>query len=201
MSLLPAYMSDAWKCYETMSKEDRLLIDPSLVNAYPESCHVSLLTFLAWEADIDISGLNEAISRKAIRAAFDAMKYAGTARALIGQVEALSDDVKVVEWFEYAGDPYHFRVEIDASENGLASELITKLEKTAAKQKNVRSVLESIKISMLSRAVVSHGLAVQSGESGTIYPYFPEPIEVNTPQYMAAAYHAVDTTIIYPQGA
>lgn len=201
MTLLPPYMSDAWKCYETMAREDRLSVDPSLVNASAELCHVSLLPFLAWEADVDISGISEAVSRKVIRAAFDAMKYAGTARALIGPVEALSDTVDVVEWFDYAGTPYHFRVEIDASETGLSSELITKLEKTAAKQKNVRSVLESIKISMLSRATMNHAASVQSGESATVYPYFPEPVEVSAPQYMGVAYHAVDTTIIYPQGA
>lgn len=201
MTLLPSYMSEIWKCYEQMGREDLASIDPTLVNASPELCHVNMLPFLAWECDVDISGLSEATARKVIRAAFDAMQYAGTAKALKGPVEALSDSVKVVEWFEYAGNPYNFRVEIDASESGLSSELITKLEKTAAKQKNVRSVLESIKISMLSRSTMSYAATAQSGESTTIYPYFPEPIEVTTPQYMGAAYHTVDTTVIYPQGA
>jgi len=201
MSLLPAYMRDVWKCYETMAGEDRLLIDPSLVNVSSEVCHISILPFLAWEADVDVSGLNEVLSRKVIRATFDAMKYAGTARSLIGPVEALSDTVKVAEWFEYAGAPYHFRVEIDASENGLTSELIRKLDKTVKKQKNVRSVLESIKISMLSRGTMNHALSIQSGENSTVYPYFPEPITVSVTQHMGVSYHAVDTTTIYPQGA
>jgi phage tail P2-like protein len=201
MSLLPAYMGDAWKCYETMSREDRSLIDPTLINASPELCHVSLLPFLAWEADVDVSGISQAMSRKVIRAAFDTMKYAGTARALIGPVEALSDTVKVVEWFEYAGEPFNFRVEINASESGLSSALITKLEKTCAKQKNARSVLENIKISMLSRATMTHAATLQSGEIATVYPYFPEPIEISMVQYLGASYHTVDTTTIYPQGA
>lgn len=201
MSLLPAYMSDAWKSYETMSREDRAGMSLTLLKVSPELCHVSLLPFLAWESNVDISGLSEATSRKVIRAAFDTMKYAGTARALIGPVEALSDTVKVVEWFEYAGEPYNFRVEINASESGLSSALITKLEKTCAKQKNARSVLENIKISMLSRATMYHACSVHSGENGTVYPYFPDPILISAVQYLAAAHHAVETTIIYPQGA
>lgn len=198
MSLLPAYMSEAWKSYEQMANEDRALIDPNLVSASPETCHKNLLPFLAWESDADISGLNETTARKVIRAAFDAQQYAGTAKALIGTVEALSDVVEVKEWFEYGGPAYNFRVEIDASQNGLSSELIKALEKTAAKNKNVRSVLDSIKISMSSRATMSHALTCQSGESVLILPYFPDPIEDHFYQFSAAALHAVETTIIYP---
>jgi len=201
MSLLPAYMSELWRCYEQMSREDLQSLDVSLINSSPESCHSAILPFLAWECDTDISGLNEATARAVIRAAFDAMQYAATAKALIGPVEALSDSVKVVEWFEYGGDAYNFRVEIDSSQSGLSSELITKLENTAKKQKNVRSVLESIKISMLSRGEMNSLTAVTSGESAVVYPYFPDPIEVSAAQVMGAAYHDVDTTIIYPQGA
>lgn len=200
-TILPSYMSDAWKCYEQMRREDLMQIDPVLVNVNPEECHVKVLPFLAWENDVDISGLSEAVARKVIRAAINASRYAGTIAALKNPVEALSDSVKVLEWFNYDGEPYHFKIEIDSSENGLSSELITKLEQTAAKRKNVRSVLESIKISMLSRASSKYAATVQSGETAIVYPYFPEPVEVAGTQYMGAAYHTVDTTIIYPQGA
>lgn len=198
MSLLPAYMSESFKSYEQMANEDRSLMDHSLVSASPESCHKNLLPFLAWESDADISGLDETTSRKVIRAAFDAQQYAGTAKALIGTVEALSDVVEVKEWFEYGGPAYNFRVEINASQNGLSSNLIQALEKTAAKNKNVRSVLDSIKISMLSTSTMHHALTCQSGESVLILPYSPNPIEEYFYQFSAAALHAVETTIIYP---
>ncbi|WAK43894.1 tail protein I [Sulfurimonas phage SNW-1] len=201
MSLLPAYMSELWRCYEQMSREDLQSFDIGLVSVEPESCHSSVLPFLAWECDADISGLDDRAARAVIRAAFDAMQYSGTAKALISNVEALSESVKVYEWFEYGGDAYNFRVEIDSSQNGLSSELITKLENTARKQKNVRSNLESIKISMRSTGEMNNLTAVTSGESAVVYPYFPDPIEVSAAQVMGAAYHDVDTTIIYPQGA
>lgn len=201
MSLLPAYMSDAWKCYEQMAREDREAIDPTLINTSPESCHVSVLPFLAWEAGTDIAGLSEALARKVIRAMFDAMPYAGTAAALIGPVEALSETVRVLEWFEYGGTPYNFRVEVDASQNGLDAALINMIEKTVNKQKNARSILESIKASMLGRSTPKLSAATHGGEVTTVYPYFPDPIEAVPTLYMGAAYHTVDTTLIYPQGA
>ena len=173
-------------------------MDTTLVSASAQTCHRNLLPFLAWEYDVDISGLNERTSRKVLRAAFESQQYAGTAKALISTVEALSDTVEVKEWFEYAGSPYNFRVEIDASENGLSSQLITALEKTAAKNKNVRSVLDSIKISMTSRGTITHALTCQSGENVVVLPYFPNPIEDHLYQFNAAALHAVETTKIYP---
>jgi phage tail P2-like protein len=201
MSILPAYMSELWKCFESVEREDIASIDVGLLSTYPESCHVSVLAFLAWECGIDISGVSDVVARKMIRAAFDAMQYSGTAKALIGPVEALSENANVVEWFEYGGEPYNFKVEIDSSQSGLSSELITKLENTAQKQKNVRSILESIKISMLSQGDMHHLLTATSGESAVVYPYFPDPIEASVFEYMAASYHDVDTTVIYPQGA
>ncbi len=199
MTLLPSYMSEAWKSYEQMAKEDRSSLGFHEVSVDPFLCHANVLPFLAWECDADISGLDEETARKVIQAAFDAMQYAGTAKALIGTVEALSDTVEVVEWFEYGGPAYNFRVKIDASQKGLSPELITALEKTAAKNKNVRSVLDSIKISMSSRASVNHAATCQSGEHVTILPYFPEAIELLAWQSMGAGLHSVETTRINPQ--
>jgi phage tail P2-like protein len=201
MSLLPAYMSELWKCLEFVTQEELASISASLVSTQPEYCDADVLPFLAWECDADISGLDERVARDVIRAAFDAMQYAGTAQALIGHVEALSDSVKVFEWFEYAGEPYSFKVEIDSSQSGIGSELIVKLENTAKKQKNVRSILESIKISMLSKGDMHHLVSTTSGESSVVYPYFPDPIKMSAFEYTGVSYHTSDTTTIYPQGA
>ena len=199
MSLLPAYMSDLWRCYEEMRSESLGLIDVSLVSTDPESCHSAVLPFLAWECDVDISGVSQERARLMIRAAFDAMQYAGTIKALRAPVEALSESVKVSEWFEYDGDAFNFIVEVDSSQQGLSAELIEKIEKTAQKQKNVRSNIESIKINMFSMCDMHHLLSTTSGESGVIYPYFPQPIELVAFEQIGAAMHNVDTTVIYPQ--
>lgn len=201
MSLLPAYMSDLWRCYEQMSSEDRQSINVGLVSTDPFLCHNSVLPFLAWECDVDVSGLDEQTARGVIQAAINAMQYAGTVKALVGPLTALSEYAKVREWFEYGGTEYNFIVEIDSSQRGLSNTLVSKLENTAYKQKNVRSNLESIKINMLSKGEMNHLLSSTSGESTTVYPYFPDPIETSAVQYIGAAYHDVDTTTIYPQGA
>ena len=201
MSLLPSYMDEIWRCFEDACHESFGFIDVALVSTDPQKCSSRVLPFLAWECDVDISGVDETTARSVIRAAFDAMQYAGTIKALRGPVEALSDNAKVTEWFEYGGSSYNFKVEIDSSQRGLSEILIQKLENTAIRQKNVRSHLESIKINMLSRCNMNNLLSTTSGESCAVYPYFPEPIEMRVSENVGSAYHDVDTTIIYPKGA
>jgi len=150
MSLLPAYMSELWRCYEQMSREDLQSFDVRFVSVEPESCHKSVFPFLAWECDADISAIDEATARAVIRATFDAMQYAGTAKALIANVEALSDSVKVYEWFEYGGAPYHFKVEVIASDTkrSFGSDLFERLKNSIKKFKNVRSVSDDITMNL-----------------------------------------------------
>lgn len=146
MTLLPPYMSDAWKCYETMAREDRAVIDPTLISADPETCHLNILPFLAWEADIDISGLTTAAKRSVISAAFKSARYAGTAQSIVDIVEGFTSSASVEEWFDYAGLPFHFRVLIDAVGIVYSAQDLAWLEATVNKRKNVRSVLDSIEV-------------------------------------------------------
>lgn len=201
MSLLPSYMSELWQCLEELTLEDMRFIDPSLVSTDPLTCHEAVLPFLAWEVGVNISGVDTHTQREVINAAMRSLLYAGTAFSLKNNVESLSDTVDVKEWFEYGGGSYNFIVEVDSSQKGLSSELVSKIESFAYKYKNARSVLESIKINLTSNGEMTHLLSATSGESTVVYPYFPEPIEVMAQQVIGAALHDVDTTIIYPQGA
>lgn len=165
MSILPSYMGEIWKCYEQMHREDLALIEPSLVNASPELCHKDLLPFLAWECDIDISGLGEASARKVIRAAFNAMQYAGTVKSIIDVVEGFTPDARVEEWFDYAGAEFHFRVLIESLGTAYSAADLAWLESNVNKRKNVRSVLDSIQVqASIEPAVMYLGGLTQSIE-------------------------------------
>lgn len=123
-------------------------VDISLVSVDPKSCHVGVLPFLAWECDVDISGVSESTAREMIQAAFDAMQYAGTTKALQDNVTALSDESKVVEWYEYDGDAYHFKADVIVSDMNkrFGENLFAKMDATANKYKNVRSKFDGFNI-------------------------------------------------------
>lgn len=150
MSLLPSYMDEIWRCFEDACHESFGFIDVALVSTDPQKCSSRVLPFLAWECDVDISGVDETTARSVIRAAFDAMQYAGTIKALRGPVEALSDNAKVTEWFHYDGEPYHFKVDIAAlnMNRRFSAELFANLKKYIDIYKNVRSVLDEYSVKL-----------------------------------------------------
>jgi len=150
MSLLPAYMDELWHCYEQMHREDLHSLDLQLLSVDPLTCHVKVLPFLAWEADVNISVLDEVTARAVIKSAFDAMVYAGTVKSLSHQMTSLMDNTKVIEWFKYDGKPYHFKVEITASnmKKRFSAELFEKAKNSVSKYKNVRSVFDEFSMKL-----------------------------------------------------
>lgn len=77
----------------------------------------------------------------------------------------------VKEWFEYKGNPYCFKVELDFIERGLDESLIAKLEDLINEYKNERSWLESFCIFLTTVCnAPKYGLCTLTGETITLYP-------------------------------
>jgi len=202
MSLLPSYMSELWRCYEQMHREDLQSFDVGLISTDAQDCHESVLSFLAWECGIDISGVSIKIARKMIRAAFDSMQYAGTVSAVVGNIKSIASDARVSEWFEYNGSAYNFKVDIDVVDVGVDEATILKLENIALSKKNVRSVLESITVNLTSIAKCSAAVSTQIGEMATLYPYQLTEIEFHpVANKNLSALQSVETLYIFPKGA
>lgn len=81
------------------------------------------------------------VKRALLRDAMYTHRHLGTPSAIERAIADIWADVKLEEWFEYGGDPYHFRLTVygdDTDEDEATTELIIK------KTKNVRSILDSI---------------------------------------------------------
>ncbi len=200
MSLLPAYMTDVWRCYEQMHSEDIASISPELIDIDPMTCHESILPFLAWEMDMDISGVDTDTARSLIDGAMNSFRNAGTIGALKSGIGAIGG-AKVDEWFDYGGSAFNFKLKVDVVEHGLSESILAKIESIALKKKNARSRMEAIEIYLLSNGNQNMGATIQSGETMTLFPYFPDPIEVSSVSYYGGALHSVETMTVYPQGA
>ncbi|DAB30676.1 MAG TPA: phage tail protein I [Sulfurimonas sp. UBA12504] len=172
MSLLPAYMSDAWNCYEQMSREDLSAINPELVNVSPELCHANVLPFLAWEAGINISGFSEAITRSMIRASINAMAYAGTTQALKESISSLGLATSVTEWFDASPheDAYTFSIIVGVPDAGYNMLDLKTVETIANRTKNARSQLSSVGASLNGVAEMPfYACAIIGYEKTTLY--------------------------------
>ena len=122
------------------------LIPVELIYSRIDSLPEEILDNLAWQFHAD--GYDDTadieIKRSQIRAAIAIHRYKGTAFAVRQTVEALAGGAKVKEWYDYGGEPYHFRIEgmPDAVQSGNAVDNLTRAIDSA---KNVRSWLDELR--------------------------------------------------------
>jgi len=169
----------------------------------PSRCDARFLPVLAnfYSVDFWSDALSEADKRRLIASSIDLKRHAGTVWALTHALASIDVDIRLREWFDYSGDPYKFKLYIDVDDRGLNDATIEMIDRLANTHKNARSHLEAIFIYLTNHGSMHFASMVTSGETTTIYPYFPEQISINAPQYMGVSYQSVDTTVIYPQGA
>ena len=97
---------------------------------------------MAWEYNI-LYDYTESVEtkRKWIKYAVDYYAKYGTAAAIVKYLEGVFDSVTVEEWWQYGGEPYHFRVIVTGEWSEVADEWA---KKAIAEVQNVRSVLDNI---------------------------------------------------------
>lgn len=131
--------------------------------------------------------------RLLIKNSIELHKYKGTKYALNKVLETLNLEGKIVEWFEYSGDPYCFKAEIDLLTRGLSKSIYQDLVDLINEYKNERSHLESFRIYLKATSDVPKisGIA-QFGKVIMAEPYYEK--EKTTPEltnYISGAYHII----------
>lgn len=81
--------------------------------------------------------------REIIRNAMRWYEKAGTPKAVEELIQIVFGEGKVLEWFDYGGKPYRFKIQTNAS---MTPEVEKKIRKMIKSVKNTRSHLESIEI-------------------------------------------------------
>lgn len=172
MSLLPSHKSKFDKKFDEFFKTELEGLDISLINTMALSCHPNLVPILAKSFDIDISGLPTKNARSLIQNAFSIHYYLGTVYGLKKALKAQDMDLKITEWHQYGGKPYHFKVNATVGEGGASLREFKKLDEIINEFKNVRSICENIEIALRTNcAITSIKSVATSGEEIEILPY------------------------------
>lgn len=119
----------------------------------------NVLPFLAWSLSVDDWNDNWAtdVKRNIIKTSLTLHRQKGTIGALKKALSAFNfAGIKIEEWFEYGGDPYHFRVCFDISYAGFDINILSEINKVIENTKNVRSKLEDIKPYLISNIAVTN---------------------------------------------
>lgn len=123
-----------------------------------------ILDALAYELHVDWYDATASIDvkRNLIKNSDKVHMYLGTPYAVEQVVQDYFGDGYVEEWFEYNGQPYHFRVV--TSNPSVTGEQANQFAKAVEKVKNLRSRLEQVIISMTGEMQLYFSNVLQTGD-------------------------------------
>lgn len=121
---------------KTVSDTDKALIFPAVDNL-PEA----VLDILAYDLKIDWYEAAAPIEnkRRAVKECILVHKYKGTKYAVETALHSMFTNAKVEEWFEYGGEPFHFKLTVYGSTTGGG---LKNLYLKVQYAKNLRSVMD-----------------------------------------------------------
>ena len=143
---------------------------------------------------LDIKGYKADLSlqkkRLLIRSALLNYSRMGTKAALEDAVGIIHGGTTVQENWEYGGQPYFFRVAVDAGQEKVAENPVGRLLDTIMEYKNARSWLQGITVDVIEPGSVYTGALPEMGTMLVIGPYRPrEMITDGKAIYQAMATH------------
>lgn len=169
----------------------------------PDACPVALLPYLAWAFSVDrwSQAWPESAKRNAIKAAYFIHSRKGTIGALRRVVEPLGYLIEVREWWEELplGVPGTFRLLIGVLDTGISEPMYQELAWLIDDAKPLSRHLVGLAIGLEVRGSGYVGVATLDGETTTVYPYAPGPIEVSSSTFLlGGGTHIIETTSVYP---
>ncbi len=143
---------------------------------------------------LDIKGYKADLSlqkkRLLIRSALLNYSRMGTKAALEDAVGIIHGGTTVQENWEYGGQPYFFRVAVDAGQEKVAENPVGRLLDTIMEYKNARSWLQGITVDVIEPGSVYTGALPEMGTMLVIDPYRPrEMVTDGKAIYQAMATH------------
>lgn len=137
----------------------------------PDKCPVVFLPWLAWALSVDLwkDEWSEAQKRAVIKASIAIHRKKGTPVAVENYLAALGYEARVLEWFEYDGEEYKFKV---STETGITEAIYLEMIEAVMVAKNTRSHLDSIVFKSTLQNDSYTGGAVRTGSVQHIPVYF-----------------------------
>ncbi len=136
----------------------------SRIDSLPED----VLDILAWQFHVDWydSEASIDIKRKNVKSALLIQKTRGTPYAVELLIEELFGDGEVLEWFQYGGDPFHFKVL--TANNSVTSTNLQKFLKAIDFVKNKRSRFDGVEITAADELNIYFGNVIHIADFMTI---------------------------------
>ena len=165
----------------------------------PDTCPAPLLPYLAWARSVDHwdESWSESAKRNVIKAAFLLHRRKGTLGAVKRAIMPLGFELSASEWWETDDPPGTWRAIVDVMDKGINENVRLELEALIDKAKPRSRHLIGLAIRLKTQGTLFIGVATYHGDELTIYPYFPELLEVGAARtHTGAALHLIDTVSV-----
>lgn len=157
---------------------------------------------LAWQFHVDFYDASLSLEKKRalVKKSLWLHRIKGTPQAVIDSATTVFGKTKLKEWFEYEGNPYYFKLDVDVTEQGASPDNLKKLETLVNAYKNTRSWIDIINIFLSSQCNMYFGATSITGEQVITYPWTPTDIENKVDVKISTSQAAGnETIIIYPK--
>jgi phage tail P2-like protein len=100
--------------------------------------------------------------RELVKQSFNLNMRRGTRWAVERVLQLVTGVTGVEEWFEYGGQPYHFRVTLDINEGAISTEQILQASRLVRRYKPLRSPLEAFEVQTKAETVTGYAGAANT---------------------------------------
>ena len=159
----------------------------------------AVIDLLAWQWHVDFyePSMSLETKRQLVRESIAWHRLKGTKAAVEKMVQAVFRGGVVTEWFEYGGEPYHFRVDI-LSAPQITAENTARLLNVIEASKNIRSWLDEITYRRDLQDSIHYAAAPTLHATYEIRPAEITDATAEARQYIGAAVSAHTTYEVYP---
>lgn len=157
---------------------DRLRIYPAI-----DRLDERLLDILAYDFKVDWWDADYSLEekRRTLKDSWRVHKLLGTKAAVETAISAIYPITTVEEWFDYGGEPYHFRLRINTTDDSIHSEKQRRVLEQVNYYKNIRSHMDGVNYFMQAAPAKAAAGGAALGRYVRIGVDVPIPAEVFAP--------------------
>ncbi|TKI50664.1 phage tail protein I [Lysinibacillus tabacifolii] len=161
-----------------------------------------LLDLLAFEKHVDFYQANLPIDQKRnlVKSSISLHRKKGTPAAIQQVFNKLALDSKLKEWFQYGGEPYYFKIEVNIKDKSVSQKTLNSLIMMINEYKNIRSHLEKIEVFFTTNGKTQVGACSIFGEDISVFPWQITNIDTKGIYRFGLGQQFFDTTTIFPKG-
>ncbi len=156
-----------------------------LLSLYPriDELPEALLDILAYDFKVDWWDRNYSVEekRRTLKSSWYVHKHMGTKAAVEAAISAIYPHTQVLEWFEYGGEPYHFRLDINITNDHIDSDKQRRVLERLNFYKNLRSHNDGVTYFVEAKPAIAKAVSVAAGLTETAHVPLVLPIPAIKP--------------------